>query len=63
MKIRAVRRSRKLSAQTAIRGAVSVRAISGSDRISPISAPFRPWWANHTGMYGELAPVPMNSAA
>jgi hypothetical protein len=50
MKIRAVRRSRKLSAQIAISGAVRVLAISGKDRISPIWAPVSPCWANHTGM-------------
>ena len=45
----AVRRSRKLSAQTASSGAVKARASIGSERIRPIRLPDRPWWANHTG--------------
>ena len=46
----AVRRSLKLSAHTAISGAVNIRASIGSDRISPICAPDSPRSANHTGM-------------
>jgi hypothetical protein len=46
----AVRRRAKLSAHRAMSGAEITRTIIGSDRISPICAPERPWWANHTGM-------------
>ena len=47
--ISAVRRSLKLSAQTASSGALTTRASIGKDRISPIRLPDIPWWANHTG--------------
>ena len=58
-----VRRSRKPSAQSAISGPVTVRAIMGADRIRPICAPLRPSARNQAGMKGVLIPITVKMVA